>query len=402
MVTLLGQGDGGFLGADTDLEAGAGGRDGQVAVSQPAHQVEGLVRRLLARQAQGVGGDVGFDHGTHLGGGAEETVCRRQALQRLVRALEVVVLDEEADTALAIVEVGKHGAGQKLFPHGLPEALDLAAGLRVVRPALDVLDALAAQLFLEVGGAAPGGVLPALVGEDLPRCAVVGDGPRQRLHHQRAALVVGHDQAHQVAGVVIQEGSHVDALMPPQQEGEQIRLPQLVGLGTLEAVLLRRRLGPGRLLHRHQPFLVQHAPHGRLRGADAEPAAHHVADAAAAGVGVCGLGRHNRCMARIVALLLLRGRPRLCHQCFRATLAVAGRPSRCRGVRHSKLLGHLVDVELLLHHRLGYRDAYIQRPGLRVHTRSSCFTTCTLRLCFTFHLSSPGSPLRQAYPEDKC
>jgi hypothetical protein len=51
MLALLGQGDGGLLGADADLEAGAAGADGQVAIAEPAHQVEGLARRLLAGQA---------------------------------------------------------------------------------------------------------------------------------------------------------------------------------------------------------------------------------------------------------------------------------------------------------------------------------------------------------------
>lgn len=58
--------------------------------------------------------------------------------------LEVVVLHEQLHAPLAIVEVGKHRARQELLPDRLPKALDLAAGLRMVRPALDVLDAVAA------------------------------------------------------------------------------------------------------------------------------------------------------------------------------------------------------------------------------------------------------------------
>jgi hypothetical protein len=59
-----------------------------------------------------------------------------------VRPLEVVVLHEQRRTALAIVEVGKHRPRQELLPHRLPETLDLAAGLRVVRAALHVRDPL--------------------------------------------------------------------------------------------------------------------------------------------------------------------------------------------------------------------------------------------------------------------
>jgi hypothetical protein len=362
MLVLLGQRDGGLLGADADLEAGAGGGDGEVAVAEPADQVEGFARWLLAGQAQGVGGDLGFDHGTHLGTGAEEAVRRRQALQRLVRALEVVVLDEEGDAALAVVEVGKHGAGQKLFPQGLPETLDLAAGLRMVRPALDVLDAIPAQLFLEVGGAAPGGVLPALVGQDLARCAVVGDGPRQGFHDQGTALVVGHDQAHQVAGVVVQEGGDIDALLPPQQEGEEVGLPQLVGLGPLEAPLLRHRLGLGRLLHRHQPFLVQDSAHGGVRGADAEPAPHDIADAAAAGVGVLGLGLDDGLVPGVGPLGFGRLRLGLGAQGLLSTRTVAADPAGCRGHRHAKPVRHALHAQAVLDNCPGYRLAHVQRP----------------------------------------
>ena len=51
--------------------------------------------------------------------------------------------------------------------------------------------------------------------------------------------MVRHHETHQVARVVIQERRHVHPLMAPKKEREQIRLPQLVGLGALKAPLLR-------------------------------------------------------------------------------------------------------------------------------------------------------------------
>src|SRR5205814_5929976 len=107
----------------------------------------------------------------------------------LMRAAEVVGLDEEADPPLAVLEVREDRPREKLLPQRLPEALDLAQRLRMVRPALDVPDALAAQLFLEIRVTAPGHVLAPLVRQHLPRSAVLRDPTSQRFQHQRRALV---------------------------------------------------------------------------------------------------------------------------------------------------------------------------------------------------------------------
>lgn len=92
-----------------------------------------------------------------------------------MRTLEVVVLDEQRHAPLAVLEVGKHGARQQLLPQRLPEALDLAAGLRMVRSALDVPDAVTLELGLELGVATPARVLPPLIGQDLARHPVLGN-----------------------------------------------------------------------------------------------------------------------------------------------------------------------------------------------------------------------------------
>jgi len=179
-------------------------------------------------------------------------------------ALEVVVLNEQRRPALAVLEVGKDGAREELLPHRLPEALDLAAGLRVMRTALHMPDALAAKRFLEARLAPPRGVLAPLVGQDLPRRPIVRHAPLQRLHHQRALLVVRHHQAHHVARVIVQERRHIHPLVAPKQEREEIRLPQLIGLGALKALLLR--LGPrlGRFVLLGKPLLAKHPAYRRL------------------------------------------------------------------------------------------------------------------------------------------
>jgi hypothetical protein len=54
MIVLLCQWDRRVLVAHAHLHAGCGGVDREVAIAQPAHEVEGLARGLLARHAQRV------------------------------------------------------------------------------------------------------------------------------------------------------------------------------------------------------------------------------------------------------------------------------------------------------------------------------------------------------------
>jgi hypothetical protein len=218
-----------------------------------------------------------------------------------VRTLEVVVLNEQPRPALAVVEVGEHGARQKLLPHRLPEALDLAAGLRMMRPALDVPYALAVQLLLEPRLAPPRRVLTPLVGQDLARHAMVRDPARKRLQHKRALLMMRHHQAHQIARVIVQERRHVHPLVASKQEREEVRLPQLIRFGALKAPLLRLGLRLGRLALLGRRPRLQHPAHRRLRSANAKEAPHHIANAPAPRLRLLALHRQHR-LASCVAL----------------------------------------------------------------------------------------------------
>jgi hypothetical protein len=220
---LLWHGDGlGFFVAQAHPQPSAFGGNGQVAISQPPDQVEGLLRRLLLRLTQSVGLDVLLDRRPHLGRRSEIPVCGHQSAQRLVRPLEVVTLDEESQPPLAIRKVREDRAAEKLVPQRLPEALDLSECLGMLRPALDVPDPILPQPLLEEGLASPRRVLSPLVGQDLLRHTEACDSSLERLEDQRPLLMVRQDEAHEEARVVVHEGRQVQALMPSQQKREDV------------------------------------------------------------------------------------------------------------------------------------------------------------------------------------
>lgn len=234
-----------------------------------------------------------------------------------------------------------------------------------MRPALHVPNPLAPKLLLEPRRAAPGRVLASLIGQDLPRHPVVGNAPRQRLQHQGTPLVVRHHQAHQVARVIIQEPHDVYPLVPPQQEREQIRLPQLVGLGPLKAPLLRPGLGPGRIGLARQPLLLEHPAHRRVRRANAKEALHHIANAPAARLRLRPLHLQHRLAPRIAldctgSCRGAAGRPRL--QRSPPAAPIPPHPLQERRVRNLQLTRHPECRHLRLHHHRGGRVHHVLRP----------------------------------------
>jgi len=186
-----------------------------------------------------------------------------------MRPLEIVVLDVELQSPLAIREIRKHRPRKEFLPQALPETLHLPQRLRMLRPALAVGNSLSPQFLLERRRPSPRRVLPALVRQHLPRCPVARYAARQRLQHQLRLLVMRQRLPHDEARMVIHEAAQVQPLVATQQKRKYVRLPQLIGLGPLEAprqMLPRRCLRPGLL---HQTGLVQDAPYLRLRNAQA-------------------------------------------------------------------------------------------------------------------------------------
>lgn len=274
--------------------------DAQRLVAQLARQVEGLAHGLLQREPRGVLLHCGLERRTYLRRGAEVPVRGHQSLDALVRAAEVVAVDEESQPSHAVVEVSEDGAAQELVPQRLPEALHLPQRLRVVGAALDVVDVLPLQLGLELRLAAPRRVLPSVVRQHLARHTVRGDAALEGLHHQRGLLPVRDGMADDEAAVVVHEDGHVEPLMSAQEEGEDVRLPELVRLCALEACL-----GPRGLLHLRrsrleQPLLMKNPAHGRLRHPDAFEASQQVRDALGAQLGTALLRAHHQGAPRVL------------------------------------------------------------------------------------------------------
>jgi len=234
--------------------------DRKVSVPEPPHQVKGLAWRLLEGQPLRVVRHRTLDRAPHVLGSPEIAVCRHQTPQRLVRPLEVVAVDEEPQPLLAIREIRKDRLRQKLVPQRLPKPLRLAHRLRMLRPTLDVPDALPPQLPLEFRLPAPRRVLPTLVRQDLLGRPVRRYPARHRLHHQVPPLMVRQDMRHHEARVVVHEYRQIKPLLPPQQKRENVRLPKLIRPRPLEASRWMLACGSCRRL-RQKPGFPQNPPH---------------------------------------------------------------------------------------------------------------------------------------------
>jgi len=93
----------------------------------------------------------------------------------------VVVLHPHPNPLPGRFKAVELGALQELLPDGFPETFDLAQGHGMMRPALDVVHPILAQLRFEAGGATPARVLAPLVREQLFGHAVLGHGPAVHL-----------------------------------------------------------------------------------------------------------------------------------------------------------------------------------------------------------------------------
>lgn len=223
---------------------------------------------------------------------AKEAIGRHQTVQRLVRTLKIVVREVMLEPALCVDEVREHSAAEKLVPKRFPEPLDLAEGLRMLWSAADVLDPVSLKRLLELGTAAPHGVLPTVVRQHLLRLTVRCEPSFECLHDQRRLLVVRDRVANDEATVVVHEDAQVQTLLPTLQKRKDVRLPELVRRSTLESprwMITRCH----RRRRRDESLLVKNPPDFVLANAECFEAREYVTNSARPPLRMFILQRHN-------------------------------------------------------------------------------------------------------------
>jgi hypothetical protein len=333
--------------ADVDLEALPAAGDRHPLVSELTYNVEGLAQRLFEREPQGVCCDRALDLRADVCGCLEEAIRGHEPVERLMRPLEVVVGQVVHEPLLRIDGVREDRTSEKLVPQRLPEALDLAECLRMLRPTADVMNAHPPQCLFELGLAAPHRVLPPVVGQHLDWLSVARDAVLEGLHHEGRPLVMRECVSHDEAAVVVHEHAHVQSLCPSQPKREDVRLPQLIRRRPLEAPRLvlpcRRRL---RCLD--QTLVVEDLSDLLLRHPDGFEAREHVTDAPRAPRLVFTLERHHVVADdRVRRTFGPRSTPLRLQRC-RPTLAKCRRPLLHRRHRNAEGRRHLL-VRRALH-----------------------------------------------------
>ena len=102
--------------ADLYAKRTSGRGNAEILVAEATDEVEGLLRFFGLRETERVGLDLRLDGSADVWRRAKVSVRRDVAVDRLTRALEVVVLDEELDTPKTVCEVGEDRLAQKLVP----------------------------------------------------------------------------------------------------------------------------------------------------------------------------------------------------------------------------------------------------------------------------------------------
>jgi hypothetical protein len=145
--------------------------------AHPSHHVERTAWLPSQRQFQHVVLNAALDDLAQLLGNGKEAIGRTQPFQGLMGPPVVVMLHPQPNPLTGRLKAVELGAFQELFPDGFPETFDLAQGHGMMRPALNVVHPILAQLRLKACGPAPTRVLAPLIGKQLFGYAVLGHRP---------------------------------------------------------------------------------------------------------------------------------------------------------------------------------------------------------------------------------
>lgn len=203
-----------------------------LAVHTPDH-VERRLRFAAQRQLQQVLLDAGLDRLAEFGLDLKEAVRRAQAFDALVGPLVVIMFDPELDAFPSGFEGIELSAHEEVLPDRGPEPFDLAKRHGMLWPRLEVLHAILLQHRFEAAGAAPSGVLPAIVREHLLGRLILAHRHAIDFDHRRGGGAAEKIRPHDEPGVIIHKGDEI-RVTPPEAERKDVRLPHLIGRGPLE------------------------------------------------------------------------------------------------------------------------------------------------------------------------
>ncbi len=218
---------------DTEFEFALFGAEHDGLAVHAADHVEGRLGFAAQGQFEEIFLNASLDGFAQIMLDLEEAIGRTKALNALMRPLVVVVFDPELDALAGRLEGIELRANEEVLPDSGPEALDLAQRHRVMRPGLEVRHTILLELGLEAAGAAPGGVLAAVVGEHLLGRLILTHRDAIHLDHRGGGGTAEQIRTHDEAGVIVQEGDEV-GVAPAEPEGEDVRLPHLIGRGAFE------------------------------------------------------------------------------------------------------------------------------------------------------------------------
>jgi hypothetical protein len=263
--------------ADAEFEFALLGPEHDGLAVHAADHVEGGLEFAAQGQFQEVFLDAGFDGFAQSGLDLEEAVGGAKAFDALVRPLVVIVFDPDFDAFPGRVEAVELGAAQELRPDAFPEPLDLAQGHGVMGPAFEVGDVILLELGFEAAGAAPGGVLASVVGEHLLGRTELGRRHPIHFDHGLSGGAAEEVRADQEARVIVQEGDEV-GVTAAQPEGEDVRLPHLVGGSPLEEARTGDVTGAMAWRRPHQLGFVQTRSDALGAGRQKEPPTQELGD----------------------------------------------------------------------------------------------------------------------------